>query len=1001
VRRAVAPIVLAARRVAARPRAVLLTAAGIAVSTAALVALLVGQVVVEDRAVSDAIMRLPVDQRTISVSWVGLRATGWDGLDRDARSALGSLRIGEPIRSVSFRSIRAGTEVVRLAAVDDPKLLIARSGRLPSRCGRSRCDLVVLDGPRRPLDTRGLEVVGSTTAAPGVPLHLLVGAPSAAERLLLASGIDELARRPEVDGRFRTLTWLVPLDADTLDSRAVATLPRQIAEIDSRLRQRSPEFAVRAPLEDLAAARERAARASRRQLIVAGEFAVAFLAFAVLAASSIRRSAQETRFRLRRLRALRWQIVLESVAHAVAIAIPAVLAGSVLGFGVGAVASSVADRPAGDAVLRTLESARTMSVVALLAVAAVAILVATASAGTLEVRGRGFTSLDIAAAAALAAVVAALAFGETDADALARDERTGSALLLLPVLIALAGALVIARVLPPVLRAAERATASAGVSVRLALLSIVRNPGTAGVAVACLAVTTGMGVFALSYRATLEANQRDAAAYAAPLGYVVASQTGANSDLASHYGPDAHGVVRRHGAAPTLNRRTELRVLGLPADAFRRMRWRDDHSDRSPEELARAVAYRGGGLRGISLPRDAEELLVPRTLRGDSIELTANVRRPDGGFADLELKGASRSPVVRAPVPRAVRGGTIVALTLEFPPIEAVTAAHRASGSRGAPDVFRRGVLTLERPRVRAGAEVHSLPVDFRTWVTADGAAAGGRARRLRIRYFLTQAQASRLRPRQPTDVQQPIPVIASTSIAEAAGSARVLPVRVGDAELDVRIAATARRFPTLSGDFLVADRLALATAANASSPGAAVADEAWLPDDVPLRRPAPFPVRITSRAAIERSLRADPVSRATSIALLAAAVAAACLALAGIALALAVDVRDGAAELFDLESLGLAPARLARHLWLRAAIILSAGIAGGLVTGAVASAFVTEVVAVTANATTAEPPLITVFDWPQLLAAAVVFCGFATAAAALLARRSFRAATPARPEAA
>jgi hypothetical protein len=39
------------------------------------------------------------------------------------------------------------------------------------------------------------------------------------------------------------------------------------------------------------------------------------------------------------------------------------------------------------------------------------------------------------------------------------------------------------------------------------------------------------------------------------------------------------------------------------------------------------------------------------------------------------------------------------------------------------------------------------------------------------------------------------------------------------------------------------------------------------------------------------------------------------------------------------------------------------------------------------------------VFGWPQLLAAAAAFCGLALASAALLARRSFRSATPPRPE--
>ena len=1009
-RRLVAPLSIAARRIAARPGSVLLTAFGIALATAALTTLLVSQVVVEDRAVADSIERLPVAQRLVSVSWVGTGTTGWADLDREARAALGSLGVGEPVRSVAFRSKRFGTEVVRLAAVDDVGLLALESGRLPSECGPDRCELVVLDASREPVQAPGLSVVGSATSAAGAPLYPLVGSTSTAERVFVGIGIEGVASRPEVDGLFRSLTWAVPLDAGELDSQTVAELPQQIAEIDTALRRASPEFAVRAPLEDLAAARDRATRASQRQLLVGGQCIVVFLAFAVLAASQIRRSARETRFRLRRLRALRWQIALETVGYAVMVAVPAVILGFAAGILTGGIVADAAGRPAGDAVERALSSAELGWALVLLAGAAVAALVVTAQAATLEIRGRGISPVDVAAGAALAAIGAVLLFGDTEPESLTQEGATGAALLLLPVLVAVAGALLAARVLPAVLRLMERAVASAGVSVRLALLSIVRNPGTAALAVACLTVTLGMAVFALTYRSTLATNQRDAAAYAAPLDYVVSPDptrgrfVGRTSALASRYGDQAIGVIRRDGEAPTLNRPTELTVLGVPPDALEQLRWRDDYSSSSPEELGRAIAYEGGGLRGIEIPPDATELVLPRSVRGDSIRISAPVRRPDGGFAVLDLAGPTSPRAVRARIPRAVRGGTLVGLTLGFPPVAEFTAAHRATGSRAAPDVFRVGTLTAGQPRVRTPSGERELPVDYGDWVSSEGAAAGGSGDRLRLRYFLTLERTFRIRPRQPTD-DRPLPVVASESIAAAAGSERVIPVRIGGALVDVEIVATAKRFPTLSGDFLVADRSAVETAANAAVPGAAVADEAWLSggpgEEAVLRDRAPFPVRVVSRAAVEESLRADPVSRAASIALLAATLVAAGLALVGLLLALAVDARDDAAELFDLESLGFEPARLARHLWLRSAAVLGVGIVAGLVTGALASLLITDVVAVTANATPAEPPLVPAIPWSVLAAGLLVFAGIALGSAALLARRPFRAAAPARPEAA
>lgn len=1002
-RRLVAPLAVAARRIAARPGSVLLTGFGIALASAALTTLLVGQVVVEDRAVSDAIGRLPPDERMLSVSWVGLGTREWTRLDREAQDGVRALDVGEPLRAVGFRSKRFGTDIVRLAAVDDATgLLELRSGRLPSRCGPGRCELVALDADSRPVAAPGLVVTGSVTGARGAPLAALVGSTTAAERVFIGVGVDELARRPEVSGLFRTLTWAVPLNLDALDSPKAAELPTRIAELDTRLRQVDPAFAVRAPIQDLTEARERATSASRRQLLVGGQCVVVFLAFAVLAASRLRRNVGETRFRLRRLRALRWQIALETVGYAVLVALPAVLVGCVAGLLAGAAVADAAGRPAGDALRRVLTSAGSGWALALLALGAVVVLIATTRAATLEIRGRGITPVDVALVAVLAAIAAAFLFGETDAESLSREGEIGVSLVLLPVLVALAGALLVARAFPALLRLGERPAAAAGVSLRLALLSLVRSPGVAAVAVACLTVTVGMAVFALTYRATLATNQRDAAAYASPLDYLVSPDptrgrfAGGTAELAPSYGAGALGVIRRDGDVPTLNRSTELTVLGLPPDAFERMRWRGDYADASPEELGRSIAYDGSALRGVDLPPQGRELILPRTVRGDAIRISAQVRRPDGGFSVLDLEGEGAA--ARAPLPPTVRGGTLVGLTLAFPPIAEFTTAHRATGNRAAPDVFLRGTLTLGRPRVATPTGPRALAVDYSDWVSSEGRDTGGSRGHARIRYFLSQERTFRIRPRQPTD-DVPIPVIASTSVAAGAGSARVLPIRVGRAVVDVRIVATARRFPTLSGDFMVADSEALATAANAAAPGAAVADEAWL--SAAPGAGAPFPVRVTSRAEMERSLRADPVSRAAAIALLAAALVAGLLALAGLVLALAVDARDDAADLFDLESLGFDPTRLARHLWLRSAVILVAGLVGGLVTGALASLLVTDLVAVTANVTPAEPPLVSVLPWPLLAAGLIVFGGLALGIVAALARRPFRAAAPARPEAA
>ena len=984
----------------------MLTALGVAIGAAALAAVLVSNTVVEDRAVADAVARLPADQRVVSVSWVAPLGQELGDRDRAARAALASLDLGQTRRAVAFRTARLDGRLVRLAAFDEAsRVLEPTSGRMPRPCSSRSCELVVLDAPRIPA-VGELDVVGSASARRGFPVERYTGTPSAEAPVLVADGVEGLSDRREVEGLFRTVTWAVALDPDRLDADTVAGLPARIAELDTRLRAQSGEFAIDAPLEDLRAAAERAEVASRRQLLVAGAGTALFLAFVVLAAARIRRGVGATAFRLRRLGGRRWQVALENLAYVALIAVPAVLVGWCLGIAGGALIANAAGEPVGDVVRRSALTGEGLAVLLAAMVIATLALVATVQARTLEVRGRSVGAVDVAIVGVLAVLATAALLGETDSAALAAGGGTGSVLLSLPILIALAGALLTARLLGPTLRLAERALPAGPTSLRLALLSLARNAGPAAVTVACLTVTAAMAVFALAYDATLDRNQRDTAAFAVPLDYVVArddtrAQAFATRDLSRSY-EDPVGVVRRTGEAPSLNRRERLTMLGIPAGVIPELRWRDDFSDETREGLSRAIAFEGGELRGVPIPASARELVFPRIVRGDPVRITANIQRRDGGFTVLDLLGRTAGPDVRAALPTNARGGKLVGLALGFPPGEEFTAAHRATGSEQIPDIFVRGTLRLGRPFAVTAEGRQPLALDYRDWVLADGSAgSGGSASSVRIRYFLSQERRFRIRPRQPTD-GRPIPVIASRSLADAAGDADVVPIRVGLAELRARIVATAERFPTLRGDFLIADRTAVDTAANAVVPGTAVPDEVWLrgpPGEArELRAAAPLPVRVSSRDALERELRSDSVSRGVSLALVAAALLAAALAIVGLLLTIAVDVRDNRPELFDLETLGVDPTGLARHVWLRLALVLGVGLVAGLLTGVAMAFLVTDVVAVTANLTEAEPPIRTVVNWPLLAAGLALFAVGALVAAALLARAQFRGPAPDRP---
>jgi hypothetical protein len=258
----------------------------------------------------------------------------------------------------------------------------------------------------------------------------------------------------------------------------------------------------------------------------------------------------------------------------------------------------------------------------------------------------------------------------------------------------------------------------------------------------------------------------------------------------------------------------------------------------------------------------------------------------------------------------------------------------------------------------------------------------------------LTQEQGFRLRLRQETDGAA-VPVIASASLARAAGGSAALPIYVGTARVNVRITATARLFPSVSGDFVVADRGRIETALNTAVPGSALADEAWVAGQAGLapglERAGPVPVRVRSRRALEADLRADPLARGSLLILAAAAVAALALSLLGLVLMVAVDLRDEDGELFDLESQGVGPPGLRHHLQLRAGAVVLAGLVGGLAIGTVLAVAVLKAIAVSANSTEPVPPLRLEPDWALL---AVAFFGFVVltmAAAGLLTRSAFR----------
>jgi ABC-type antimicrobial peptide transport system permease subunit len=157
----------------------------------------------------------------------------------------------------------------------------------------------------------------------------------------------------------------------------------------------------------------------------------------------------------------------------------------------------------------------------------------------------------------------------------------------------------------------------------------------------------------------------------------------------------------------------------------------------------------------------------------------------------------------------------------------------------------------------------------------------------------------------------------------------------------------------------------------------------------VRLAQPPFSALSISSRALQEHRLRADPLARGSLAALTGAAVVSLLLALVGLVVLLAGDARDERRELFDLETQGAGPAMLRQHLRLRALLVATLGLLGGLAAAALLAALAVDLVTLTAGASLPEPPLALSVDWRLVGLACAAYALLTAALVGLSARKT------------
>ena len=662
-----------------------------------------------------------------------------------------------------------------------------------------------------------------------------------------------------------------------------------------------------------------------------------------------------------------WQLALVTVAESAALA----LAGTAIGLAVallgGAIVAQRAGAPVGDILSRSMISGEGLALALLVAAAATAVLVGTVAARASRAR---FGLLDAAAFAAATVVVLEVRNGDGE----------GDLPLLLPALVTFAAAVLVTRLLRPALRLVERLARGRSLGLRIASLTLARNPGYAIAATAFLVVSFGLALFAESYRSTLARGERDQAAHQVPLDYVLREDLRRLipvQDAASPArfdrieGVEAAPVLRLTGGVGRLEGESGITLLGLEPGVLRHLNsWRDGEARASRAELAsrlEAAPARNGPRLG--------ETLRART-SGRPVLLFAEIEGPTGRFVRIPLGD---------PLPAEARGGRLAGIVLE--PDTRLQERGADAGQA------LTGSVTIELPDVAGG---------IAGWVGTGGARIDGST----VLYTLTNAVTTRIRPRQPTE---PLPVLATPRLAAAADEGGLLPLQVAGERLTVRVVGTISRFPGVDGQAVVGDGEALSAAVNLERPGAGRVNEVWLrlhePGDAAdvdrVLAAKPFNVlTVRSRHALEADARRDPIAHGTLLALAVAAAVALGLALAGILLTVLGDLRDESGELLDLEAQGASPSLLRRIVRLRALTVAVAGLVAGALAGLALAAVVTDLVGLTARATSPEPPLVLDVDAAVVLAAVALYVLAAGGLILLATRRAFSAPTPARAEA-
>jgi hypothetical protein len=1017
------PLLFGARRLRARPLQLLLIALPLAAAAAVIGASSIVAALSFESSVRGRVASEPAPDRAIVVKY-SLDPQGSPSARRThASRTLAMFRESTfaPVRVQIYDPIAPPDQSgVRLVVVPDEAVsaVDVTSGLLPRGCRGLTCEALALS-PRFPQGQ--LRVVGRVK---GKPVRLkIVGAGSLRERALpdqeTLVGNEVLV--PAIAGPLvqplresgSTVVHSAVLEPGAVHGAELRSLAERMRVAAVRLGRTDPLFAITMPTDLLHELAHIGDVARNRLLIVASQGAALLLAFAAFVAASRRRDVDQLRLQLETLGASRRQIAL---ARAGEVVLPTVLALALVlvGLWIALVAITAIRDLRSNFGTQALPVSTLLAIVALGVVATLILLAATAPVARTRL---GVGVLEVGALSALAVVVwQATATRGLDPNRIAGGDGVQPVLLLVPALAVFVAGVVLLRILPFVFRLAERLARRAPTSLRLALLSAARNPGQAAATTTFLAVALGSALFSVNYRGSLDRQAEAAAAFTTGAA-ARASTVGAQG---TH---DASPLLRRQRSAIPVLRlggtvveegtagQQSVTVVGVPPHALRNLLgWQERFSDLTRAQIATRVRPKSISLTGPPLPRGASSIrLWARQNSAPVRRAVLHLVLPGHGFATLPLGELRRNwHLVEAPVPAGLSGARLIGI--EFP-----VASGGTTGVIGALPGGISGNVTESNEALEFGGLAARVKGGWRNlpsladWTGARAPDFEGAASPRRfdgapiaegIHFILSGTSVPLVRPRVElrtagTSAMYALPALAGPDPAGVAVDGRVTVDLLGH-QLRFRTIGRASLFPTITDSprgFLVVDYDALFTAMNADAPGTAPASEAWFFDPQEALR-LPEYAQVT-RLEEERARRFDdPLAAGARRLLTWTGVAAALLALLGLALSIRVALGVERQVLAEYEALGVGPRALGRSIQLRLVFLCLLGLVAAVAGGALAARAIASLVAVTATAGAPLPPIRAVVDWQQGGFLVVAVATAAVLAAATLAARTLREAT-------